>query len=414
MKESKLFTPVTLGPLTLRNRTIRSAAFESMCPGNKPSPELLDYHTSVARGGVGMTTVAYAAVTRSGLSFDRQLWMRPEIIPGLRTLTDAVHREGAAASIQLGHCGNMSHKSICGCTPVGASTGFNLYSPTFVRGLRADELPALARAYADSVRLAHEAGFDAVEVHAGHGYLISQFLSPSTNHRRDLFGGSLANRMRFMEMVMSEVMHAAAETGMAVLVKMNMRDGFRGGMEIDECLKVAHRLQELGAHALVLSGGFVSKAPMYVMRGEMPIRTMTHYMTQWWLKYGVRMVGKWMIPSVPFKEAYFLEDALKFRQELTVPLVYVGGLVSREKIDEVLDHGFEAVQMGRALLNEPGFVNRMKAEERARCQCRHSNYCIARMYTLDMACHQRLTEPLPKSLVKEIEEIEKRQSTDGK
>ena len=414
MKESKLFTPVTLGPLTLRNRTIRSAAFESMCPGNKPSPELLDYHTSVARGGVGMTTVAYAAVTRSGLSFDRQLWMRPEIIPGLRTLTDAVHREGTAASIQLGHCGNMSHKSICGCTPVGASTGFNLYSPTFVRGLRADELPAMARAYADSVRLAHEAGFDAVEVHAGHGYLISQFLSPYTNHRRDLFGGSLANRMRFMDMVMSEVMHAAAETGMAVLVKMNMRDGFRGGMEIDECLKVAHRLQELGAHALVLSGGFVSKAPMYVMRGEMPIRTMTHYMTQWWLKWGVRMVGKWMIPTVPFKEAYFLEDALKFRQELSIPLVYVGGLVSREKIDEVLDHGFEAVQMGRALLNEPGFVNRMKAEERARCQCRHSNYCIARMYTLDMACHQRLTEPLPKSLVKEIEEIEKRQSTDGK
>lgn len=414
MKESKLFTPVTLGPLTLRNRTIRSAAFESMCPGNKPSPELLDYHTSVARGGVGMTTVAYAAVTRSGLSFDRQLWMRPEILPGLRTLTDAVHREGAAASIQLGHCGNMSHRSICGCTPVGASTGFNLYSPTFVRGLRADELPAMARAYADAVRLAHEAGFDAVEVHAGHGYLISQFLSPYTNHRRDLFGGSLANRMRFMEMVMSEVMHAAAETGMAVLVKMNMRDGFRGGMEIDECLKVAHRLQELGAHALVLSGGFVSKAPMYVMRGEMPIRTMTHYMTQWWLKYGVRMVGKWMIPSVPFKEAYFLEDALKFRQELTLPLVYVGGLVSHEKIDEVLDHGFEAVQMGRALLNEPGFVNRMKAEERARCQCRHSNYCIARMYTLDMACHQRLSEPLPKSLVKEIEEIEKRQSTDGK
>ena len=414
MKESKLFTPVTLGPLTLRNRTIRSAAFESMCPGNKPSPELLDYHTSVARGGVGMTTVAYAAITRSGLSFDRQLWMRPEIVPGLRTLTDAVHREGAAASIQLGHCGNMSHKSICGCTPVGASTGFNLYSPTFVRGLRADELPAMARAYADSVRLAHEAGFDAVEVHAGHGYLISQFLSPYTNHRRDLFGGSLANRMRFMEMVMSEVMHAAAETGMAVLVKMNMRDGFRGGMEIDECLKVAHHLQELGAHALVLSGGFVSKAPMYVMRGEMPIRTMTHYMTQWWLKYGVRMVGKWMIPTVPFKEAYFLEDALKFRKELTVPLVYVGGLVSREKIDEVLDHGFEAIQMGRALLNEPGFVNRMKAEDCARCSCRHSNYCIARMYTLDMACHQRLTEPLPKSLVKEIEEIEKRQSTDGK
>lgn len=403
--DSLLFTPVTLGPLTLRNRSIRSAAFESMCPGNVPSPQLLDYHRSVAAGGVGMTTVAYAAVTRSGLSFDRQLWMRPEIVPGLRELTDAVHAEGAAASIQLGHCGNMSHKSICGCLPVGASSGFNLYSPTFVRGLRADELPEMAKAYGQSVCLAREAGFDAVEIHAGHGYLISQFLSPSTNHRKDEFGGTLANRMRFMEMVMEEVMKAAGND-MAVLVKMNMRDGFRGGMELDESLQVARKLQELGAHALVLSGGFVSKAPMYVMRGEMPIRTMTYYMTCWWLKYGVRLVGKYMIPSVPFREAYFLEDALKFREALDIPLVYVGGLVSRQKIEEVLNHGFEAVQMGRALLNEPDFVNRMRREENTRCNCRHSNYCIARMYTLDMACHQHLQEELPPCLKKEIERIE--------
>ena len=407
MKESILFTPGKIGPLTLRNRTIRSAAFESMCPGNKPSKELLDYHHSVAAGGVGMTTVAYAAVTRRGRSFARQLWMRPEIVPGLRELTDAVHREGAAASIQLGHCGNMSHKAICGETPVGASTGFNLYSPTFVRGLRKDELAPMARAYGDSVRLAREAGFDAVEIHAGHGYLISQFLSPYTNHRKDEFGGSLENRMRFMDMVMDEVMKAAGNET-AVLVKMNMRDGFRGGMDIDESLQVAKRLVEDGAQALVLSGGFVSKAPMYVMRGAMPVKTMTHYMTCWWLKWGVRMAGKMMIPTVPFKEAYFLEDALRFRKEITqIPLVYVGGLVAREKIDEVLNDGFEFVQMGRALLNEPGFVNRMKAESMARCNCKHSNYCIARMYTLDMACHQHLKETLPASLQKEIDQLEK-------
>ncbi|WP_278504694.1 NADH:flavin oxidoreductase [Phocaeicola barnesiae] len=407
MKESILFTPGKIGPLTLRNRTIRSAAFESMCPGNKPSKELLDYHHSVAAGGIGMTTVAYAAVTRSGLSFDRQLWMRPEIVPGLRELTDAVHREGAAASIQLGHCGNMSHKAICGETPVGASTGFNLYSPTFVRGLRKDELAPMARAYGDSVRLAREAGFDAVEIHAGHGYLISQFLSPYTNHRKDEFGGSLENRMRFMDMVMDEVMKAAGNET-AVLVKMNMRDGFKGGMDIDESLQVAKRLVDDGAQALVLSGGFVSKAPMYVMRGTMPIKTMTHYMTCWWLKWGVRMAGRMMIPTIPFKEAYFLEDALHFRKEITqIPLVYVGGLVAREKIDEVLNDGFEFVQMGRALLNEPGFVNRMKAEGMARCNCKHSNYCIARMYTLDMACHQHLKETLPASLQKEIDQLEK-------
>lgn len=406
METSRLFTKYKIGPLTLRNRTIRSAAFESMCPGNSPSKALYDYHVSVARGGVGMTTVAYAAVTRSGLSFDRQLWMRPEIVPALKKLTDAVHREGAAAGIQLGHCGNMSHKKICGGTPVGACTGFNLYSPTFVRGLRRDELPVLAKAYGDSVRLARESGFDAVEIHAGHGYLISQFLSPYTNHRKDEYGGSLQKRMRFMDEVMAEVMKAAGND-MAVLVKMNMRDGFKGGMEIDESLEVARRLKEDGAQALVLSGGFVSKAPMYVMRGAMPIKTLTHYMDCWWLKYSVRLFGHLMIPAVPFGEAYFLEDAMRFREQIKdIPLVYVGGLVSRAKIDEVLDKGFEFVQMGRALLNEPSFVNRMKEEECARCDCGHSNYCIGRMYTVDMACHKRLGEELPHSLKKEIEELE--------
>lgn len=403
---SKLFTEYKIGPLSIRNRTIRSAAFESMCPGNKPSKALYDYHVSVAKGGVGMTTVAYAAVTKSGLSFDRQLWIRPEIVPDLKKLTDAVHNEGAAVSIQLGHCGNMSHKNICGETPVGACTGFNLYSPTFVRGLRKDELPELAKAYGNSVRLARESGFDAVEIHAGHGYLISQFLSPYTNHRKDEYGGSLNNRMRFMDQVMDEVMKAAGND-MAVLVKMNMRDGFKGGMDIDESLEVARRLKDDGAQALVLSGGFVSKAPMYVMRGAMPIKTLTHYMDCWWLKYGVRLFGHLMIPTVPFKEAYFLEDAIKFRDAIKdIPLVYVGGLISREKIDEVLDKGFEFVQMGRALLNEPGFVNRMRAEEKAKCNCGHSNYCIGRMYTVDMACHQHLNEELPPCLIKEIKKLE--------
>lgn len=407
MKTSKLFTESSIGPITLRNRTIRSAAFESMCPGNAPSQQLLDYHRSVAAGGVGMTTVAYAAVAQSGLSFDRQLWMRKEIVPGLRKLTDSVHKEGAAASIQLGHCGNMSHKKICGETPVGASSGFNLYSPTFVRGLRRDELRVMAKAYGNAVRLSRESGFDAVEIHAGHGYLISQFLSPYTNHRKDEYGGSLDNRMRFMDEVMAEVMKAAGND-MAVLVKMNMRDGFKGGMNIEESLQVAHRLVNDGAQALVLSGGFVSKAPMYVMRGAMPIKAMTHYMDCWWLKLGVKMVGHLMIPSVPFKEAYFLDDAMLFRKEIkNIPLVYVGGLISREKIEDVLDKGFEFVQMGRALLNEPGFVKRMKLDVNARCTCKHSNYCIARMYSIDMACHQRLTEDLPKCLQKEIEELEK-------
>ena len=413
MDNSILFTPGKIGPLTLRNRTIRAAAYEGMCPGNAPSEQVFNYHTAVAAGGIGMTNIAYAAVTQSGLSFERQLWMRKEIIPGLRKLTDAIHKEGAAASIQLGHCGNMSHKRICGCTPVGASSGFNLYSPTLVRGLNPSELPAMARAYGEAVNLAREAGMDAVEIHAGHGYLISQFLSPYTNHRSDEYGGSLANRMRFMKMCMAEVMKAAG-SDMAVTVKMNMRDGFKGGMEIDECLEVARTLQdECGVHALVLSGGFVSRAPMYVMRGTMPIRTLTHYMPWGYLPIGVRMVGKYMIPSVPFKEAYFLEDALKFRKALHMPLIYVGGLIARDKIEEVLNDGFQFVAMARALVNDPGFVNRMKTDAHARVDCGHSNYCVARIYTRDMVCHKTV-EGLPACLANEIKRLESKEREEKK
>ena len=399
-KSSLLFTPAAIGPLTLRNRTIRAAAFEGMCDGNAPTDLLYNYHRSVAAGGVGMTTLAYASVTRSGLSFPHQLWLRREILPGLRRITDAIHAEGAAASIQIGHCGNMSKKSMAGCLPISASSGFNLYSPTFCRGMRISEITAMAKAFGQAVHLAQEAGFDAVEVHAGHGYLISQFLSPYTNKRKDDFGGSLSNRMRFMRMVMQEVMQAAG-TDTAVLVKTNMRDGFKGGIEIDEAIEIARTLEQDGAHALILSGGFVSKAPMYVMRGSMPIRSMTHYMQNWGLKIGVRMAGRFMIPSVPFQEAYFLDDAMKFRETLRLPLVYVGGLISRNKIDEVLDKGFEFVSMARALINDPAFVNRMRTEEDARSGCEHANYCIARMYSREMACHQHIPN-LPRSIRKEL------------
>ena len=394
---SELFTPYRIGPIELRNRTIRSAAFEGMCEHNSPSQELFDYHTAVARGGIGMTTVAYAAVCRSGLSFERQLWMRPEIVPDLKKLTDAIHAEGAKASIQLGHCGNMSHRRICGCMPYGASRGFNLYSPTFVHKMNRREIDEVADAYGKAVELAIEAGFDAVEIHAGHGYLISQFLSPYTNHRRDEYGGSLENRMRFMRQCMESVVRAA-KGRVAIFVKMNTRDGFKGGMEVEDSIKVAKELQKCGADALVLSGGFVSRAPMYVMRGQFPVRSIVHYMpwSQWWLKAGVILGGKIVSPTVPFKRLFFLEDALRFRAALPdMPFVYVGGVTTRQDADKVIDSGFQMLQMGRAVLEDTDFVNKMKADENHCSECEHSNFCIGRMYSLSMACHKTCKDITP-------------------
>ena len=405
---SNLFTPYQLGPITLRNRTIRSAAFENMAYNNRPSEDLYNYHTAVARGGVGMTTVAYCAVNRSGVSFDGQLWMREEIIPELKRLTDGIHAEGAKASIQLGHCGNMTHYYTCGCMPVGPSSGFNLYSPTLVRGLKEAEIMELVKDFGRAVNMCREAGFDCVEIHAGHGYLISQFLSPYTNKRKDKFGGSLENRMRFMKLVLAEVMRCAGDD-MAVVVKHNMYDGFKSGIQIPESIQIAKEIEAAGVHGIVLSAGFVSKAPMAVMRGAMPIKTLAYYMDMakfWWLKAALHLVGRIMIPTVPFQEAYFLEDAKKFRAELKCPLIYVGGLVSRAKMDEVLGEGFELLQMARALVHDTDFVNKLAAsDETYRSGCKHSNYCIGRMYTKEMRCHH-CVDNLPKKIQKEIAKAE--------
>lgn len=408
MKDSLLFTPYRLGNTTLRNRTIRSAAFESMGKDFGPTEQLKNYHVSVARGGVGMTTLAYAAVCRSGLSFNKQLWLRDEIVPQLADITDAIHKEGAAASIQIGHCGNMTHWSTAGCFPIGASTGFNLYSPTFVRGMRKTEIAEIARNFGDAVRTAHRAGFDCVEVHAGHGYLISQFLSPYTNRRRDEYGGSLENRMRFMKRCMEEVMKAAAETGTAVLVKHNMEDGFRSGIQIPESIEIAREIEKFGVDGIVLTSGFVSKAPMAVMRGRIPTKTMSYYMpwSSWPQKIVVNLFGQWMIKQYDFEECYFLENAKKFRAELKCPLVYVGGLVSRAGIEKVLDAGFEMVQMARALVNDPAFVNKLKAgDENTRSGCDHRDYCIARMYSVDMQCCHNCAGEIPDKLWKELKKI---------
>jgi 2,4-dienoyl-CoA reductase-like NADH-dependent reductase (Old Yellow Enzyme family) len=396
-----LFTPFRIGHLTLRNRSIRSAAFEGMCPGNRVSRNLVDYHTAVARGGVGMTTVAYAAVSPSGLSFDHQLWLRKEAVPGLKVLTDAVHREGAAVAIQIGHCGLMAKKSVSGGVCLSPSGGFNLFGPTWPRAITLLEIKEIIKDFGEAVNLARKAGFDAVEVHAGHGYLLSQFLSPYTNKRKDDYGGSFENRSRFMTEVIREVMQAAGND-MAVIVKMNLRDGFKGGMELDESTEVAKILEKEGVHALVLSGGFVCRAPMFVMRGRMPVEVMAKYMKERWLAPWIRWFGNVLMKNEPYREGYFLEDARIIRKSVTIPLIYVGGLVSLKKIEEVLSEGFEFVQIARALINDPSFINKLKTGEIETSGCNHTNYCIAVMYSGKMMCYQNQAD-LPEKMKRKLE-----------
>ena len=412
--ESKLFTPYQLGPITLRNRIIRSAAFENMARANAPTQELQDYHVSVARGGVGMTTVAYCAVDLSGVSFDGQLYVRPEIIPDMKKMTDAIHAEGAKASIQLGHCGNMTHFYTCHCMPVSADTWFNLYSPTIHRRLKVAEIKNLVKKFGEAVDWARECGFDCVEIHAGHAYLISQFISPRTNHRHDEYGGSFENRVRFMNEILDEVM-AHAGNDMAVVVKTNMWDDCWHGVTIEEGIKVAKEIEKHKVHGIILSGGTVSRSPMTILSGAMPYKTLAHYMPMksfWWLKAALNIPGvaPIMMPTSPFKELYFMDKAKIFQKEITnTPLIYVGGVQSGDNCQQIMDEGFELFQIAHVLIKDPEFVHHVQENPHYHAGCGRSNYCVGRMYTLNMKCHEcveRDGEMIPQRIQKEIAHLE--------
>jgi len=372
------FTPFALGALRLRNRIVKPATFEGMCPGGMPSRDLLEHHRRVAAGGAAMTTVAYASISPDGRSYPTQLVLRPEVVPGLRALTEAVHREGAAASLQIGHCGDFADRRLVGGRPLGASFRLNRYGLSFARPATEADLARVVRDFALGTRLAVESGFDAVELHFGHGYLVSQFLSPYTNRRRDRWGGSLENRGRLAVEVLRAA-RAAAGPGFALLAKVNLRDGFPGGLEIEESIEVARRLEAEGASGLALSAGFVSRTPLYMLRGEVPLGAMMAAQDRWWARAGLFLFGRLLVQRYPFEEGFLLAEARRLRAAVRLPLVLLGGVKSLATIDRALADGFELVGMGRALLHDPGLPGRMERGETAASGCVPCNECIAEM-----------------------------------
>ncbi|CNG34429.1 NADH:flavin oxidoreductase [Mycobacterium tuberculosis] len=374
-----VFEPARLGPLTLRNRVIKAATFEGMTPDAEVTDDLIEYHRRPAAGGVAMTTVAYCAVSPEGRTERGQIWMRPEAVPGLRRLTDAVHDEGAAASAQIGHAGPVADASSNKLPAISAGRFFNPLGMAFTKPATAEDIARITRAHADAARLAIESGFDAVEMHFGHNYLASSFLSPRLNRRKDAYGGPIENRAKvalgIARAVRDEVGDRIAITG-----KLNMRDGVRGGLDIDDSLYVARKLQEEGTvDALELTAGSSLLNPMYLFRGPMPIPEFAaSYKLP--MRIGLRMFGKQFLRVYPYQDAYLLEHARKFRAELDLPLILLGGITTRETMDKAMEEGFQFVAMARALLREPDLVNRIAADPSTPSLCTHCNHCVPTIY----------------------------------
>ncbi|MBB3050893.1 2,4-dienoyl-CoA reductase-like NADH-dependent reductase (Old Yellow Enzyme family) [Prauserella isguenensis] len=375
-----VFDPARLGPATLRNRIVKAATFEGRTPEGAVTDDLVDFHVEVARGGVGMTTVAYCAVAPEGRTDRHQILMRPEAVAELRRLTDAVHAEGAAVAAQLGHAGPVANGA---SNRRPALAPHALPSPLSMRMMRRATETDLARivaAHADAARVAVAAGFDAVELHFGHNYLISSFLSPALNHRSDGYGGSPERRARLARETAAAVREAVGG-GIAVTAKLNMDDGVPGGLRPDDSLHVARRLEADGTlDALTLTAGSSLLNPMYLFTGDAPVKEFAGAFGQP-LRTGLRLAGPAFLRRYPYRDAYLLDRALRFRDALELPLVLLGGITGRDTMDLAMRHGFAFVAMARALLREPDLPNRLRAEPRHRPLCVHCNKCMPSIYS---------------------------------
>jgi 2,4-dienoyl-CoA reductase-like NADH-dependent reductase (Old Yellow Enzyme family) len=239
--------------------------------------------------------------------------------------------------------------------------------------------------FAEAALKLKEIGFDAVEIHMGHGYLLSQFLSPWTNKRKDNYGGKIENRAKFPIEVLKNVISKVGKD-FPVLVKLNLSDGFKGGFTLDECKYVANKLEENGCTAIVLSGGFTSKTPFYLMRGEVPLKGMIKNGASFAEKLTMALFGPLIVKKYKFEPNFFLNQAKEIRKVVKLPLVYLGGVDSKNGILEILNAGFEFIALARPLIHDSDFLIKLENNSIEKSACNRCNECVVEMDRNGVKC----------------------------
>ena len=380
------FDPMTIGPLTLANRFIKSGANEAMSRDGAPTKAMLKHHGELAQGGIALTTVAYGAVSERGRTLPHQIVMQASALSDLRALTDEIHRHGAKASIQLTHGGSfVTGLKVKGPT-LSSSSGINkagLFSGNFWhRAMNEADMQTIIDQFVAAAQLAQSAGFDAVELHMGHGYLLNQFISPLSNKRKDQYGGSAENRARFPARVLSAV-KAAVGKQLAVLAKINVADGVAGGATADDGVVTAKALERAGADMLVLSGGRNMESTWFMFGSPMNREAIANVLQS---NPVSRLLMKLASISEPkqlqFKEMYFHEYSKKIRSAVSLPLAFLGGVKSLDNAQQALNDGFDCIVMARALIHDPALVNKFRSGEQLQSGCTNCNACVAYIYHL--------------------------------
>lgn len=381
---SPAFSPLKIGPLTLRNRFIKAATNEGMCKGGVISKGLAQFHERVAEGGAAMTTVAYCATSKDGQTFVDQAHLSHETVKDFKALTDGVHKHGAAAQAQITHAGAFTFlpKDFSTAKPISANGGFNKFGVMTGRYLKKkmtrSDMDSIADEFVRAAINAKEADFDAVELHMGHGYLLAQFITPFYNSRKDEFGGSIQNRMKFPAEVLSKVLDAVGNE-MAVTVKYSQTDGKAGGNTVTEGIEIAKILESTGAHMAQLSNG-LNVESIDTMFGN-PLPKASAPPKSFIIRVGMMMQPKSKEPDREFKPLYSLETARQIRAAVKMPLCYLGGAQTMDNIESVMGEGFDTIGLGRALIFDPNMISALQSGSIRNSGCTACNQCVTLMYT---------------------------------
>ena len=346
-----LFEPVAIGSLSLPNRLVRSATWEGMCEDDgRPTARLARLYRDLVRGGVGLVISGYTFVRADGRQLPGKMGIHAdELLPALTELTGAVHEAGGRIFCQLVHAGAQTTAKVIGQSPLAPSAVQAPNYPEMPRELSIAEIGELATAFAEGAGRAQLAGFDGVQLHGAHGYLINQFLSPLMNRREDAYGGSLANRMRFLEEVCTAVRRQVGPD-YPVAIKLTAADHLEGGFEFAEAMQVAQRLEELGIDAIEISSGTAASGR------EGPVRQ------------GI---------DRPEQEAYNALYARRLKEAVGVPIMVVGGLRSGAVLQRLLQDGeADLFSLARPLIRQPDLVNRWRQDESSRATCISCNGCF--------------------------------------
>ncbi len=384
----RAFKSCRLDALSLKNSFIKTATFEGMYDDGLPNQKLLNHFVALAKGDVALSTISYGAVSPEGRTFKYQMYIHDESVQKLSEIAREVHTAGGKISIQLTHCGFFSKNTEIK-KPLAPSRVFNAYGflsgLAFSKSMSSEDMKKIKDDFANAALKLKNAGFDAVEIHMGHGYLLSQFLSPWSNKRKDQYGGSIANRARFPLEVFKNVKEKVGED-FPVLVKLNLSDGFKNGFTLEDCKYVASLLEKNACSAIVLSGGFTSKTPFYLMRGAIPLKGMIKNGSSFGEKITMALFGPLIIKKYPFKPNFFLDQAKEIRKTVGLPLVYLGGVDSKEGIEEILDAGFDFIAIGRPLIHDPNFLIKLERNEITRSGCTRCNECVVEMDRSGVRC----------------------------